>query len=74
MMWEVNTLTLVDFLEVGDIINHEGTVYTVDSIDYREYHNEMWEIVGVDDEWEEPATFFIPDGHMVELMIWKEEE
>lgn len=72
-MYEVYSLTLVDFLEVGDLIQFEGLIYLVDSCEYRE-SDDLWEIVGVEQEWEEPATFFIPDGHMVELVIWAEEE
>ena len=72
-MYEVYSLTLVDFLEVGDLIQFEGLIYLVDSCEYRE-SDDLWEIVGVEQEWEEPATLFIPDGHMVELVIWAEEE
>lgn len=72
-MFEVNTLTLVDFLEVGDIIKHGEGVYIVDSLDYRP-DTDDWEIAGTDQHWEEQETLYIPDGHMVELMIWVEED
>ena len=70
-MWTVNTLTLVDFLEVGDVIRHEGTVYQVKSLDYQEL-DESFLITAIDQEWEEDAEFYIPDGHMVELMFWED--
>lgn len=73
MMWEVYTLTLVDFLEVGDLVSYGDKVVLVDSVEYRELSDD-WEITGVEQEWEEPETFTIPDGHMVELVIWAEEE
>lgn len=70
-MWSFNTLTLVDFLEVGDVIRHGEGVYVVDSIEYRD-DSEDWKITGTDQHWEEQEDLFIPDGHMVELMFWEE--
>ena len=72
-MWTVNTLTLVDFLEPGDIIKDGEGIFCVDTIDYDE-SLDKWVIQGTDQHWEEQEEILIPDGHMVELMFWYEPE
>lgn len=66
MSWKIYDTTRAHFLEVGDVISHDGVIFTILDIAEDEYG---YRITARDDEWDETHELILEDEQVVGLAI-----
>ena len=66
MTWKIYDTIRAHFLEVGDVIAHDGVIYTILDIAEDEHG---YRITARDDEWDETHELILEDEAIVGLAI-----
>ncbi len=68
-MWISNDIVLSEFIQVGDVIYHDGLFVQIRSVTFGE--DEWMKLTGIEQEWEESVEFSIKENEVKELFIWE---